>query len=1037
MKSKKILLGSLGATLVAATVLLASNSNETGVYKSRVLTADTKEQGIKGAFDYYDMILQDVETGEFNGEAYSRAKAEVDAMSKAGNRAEMTFLDHGPDNVGGRTRAILIDKDNYKTIYAGSVSGGLFKSINRGSTWKKVEGLDVNLGISSMCQTSNGNIYVATGHQEELFYGGNNSGMNGAGIYESTDNGVSFTLVSGTETNNYINEIVALGNKVLIAGGDGLKAYESGSLSSFSSISGSCGSLAISPDEEVIIASLLNNKTHISTDGGATFTNISGSANNQIPFSGVGRMEYAISHEKLNGKYYVYAIQSTGAGRLKGVYYTSNYGTSWVEIAPQNQGNPGDFAPFGSNTQGNYDQIICVVKGNPEAVLIGGVEVFGKSLTGNWELRSNGFVSELNPIYVHSDQHEMKYDSEGRLWLGNDGGVFFSDDNGVTFRESDRGYNVTQFYGISASAHGDVVGGAQDNGTQMNFHDNHTYREHDELSGGDGFTCAMSFMNRDVIFSTIYAGFVYRTGDRGFNVSQYEASNIPSSFGTAGDITDGLGAFYTSIELYENPNDLNSTDFVEFRPKENLTSGTVIDVPSATSQKYMSYTLTENVTFDDTLFANTSLTIEDTVVKDTLTGSGFVNLYNTTWSFVTGTAPIAPGDVIIVDGVTIVVDVVNYQDHYFGTNSTEPGEVVDMGVNALLQNISWDTLYVQDTYQSWFALGLGNGEGVWLTRNALRFSADHDGFLQAGGGMSGDVSEMEFSKDGDHLYIGTTNGRLYRLSGLADKYSPNPQLGAINGNVEDSLINWNHDSTQTTFEEIGAFGAPVLGISVDRDNSDIVVIALGGFNGSQKVRKSTDATAASPTFTGISSSLPLMPCLSVLMDRNDPNEILVGTEFGLFRTQNGGSSWEFVDSPFGKTAIFDLLQNWRSWDEGCFANGQMYIGTHGRGIWSTNEYLSVQEPEDNVKVKTGITSLNLYPNPAVADVSVSFDVKESGIGSVKVYDLTGKLVIDMQNINLNAGNNILVLGSSDLSKGTYIVKLKTESDSQTAKFIKQ
>ena len=1039
MKSKKILLGSLGATLVAAAVLFASTSNDTGVYQSRVLNTDKHAEGIAGAFEYYNLIKKNNITGEFDGEAYSRAKSQVDVMALSSDRAEMVFLDQGPDNVGGRTRAILIDKDNYNIVYAGSVSGGLFKSVNRGATWKKVEGYTGNYGISSMCQTANGHIYVATGHSEDRFFGGTGSGMNGEGVYVSTDNGETFTQVSGTASNQWINEVVALGNSVLIAGEDGLKKYDGTTLSDFTSVNGGCAALAISPDEQVIVADMGNHKTYISTDGGANFTDVSGSeTNGLIPSSGVGRMEYAISHEKLDGKYTVYASQSTGSGALKGVFYTANYGDSWSRIAPANNGYPGAFAPFGSNRQGNYNQIITVVKGDPEQIIFGGIEVYAKSVIGNWELRSNGFVPQLNPIYVHSDQHEMQWDSEGRLWIGNDGGVFYSDDNGETFRESNRGYNVTQFYGISASAHGDVMGGAQDNGTQVNYHDNHTYREHDQFSGGDGFTCAMSFINRDIAFSTIYYGLVYRSGDRGFNVSQYSAANLTGC--TPGDLlTGGCGSFYTSIELYENPNDLNSQDSVIYPVTRSYSAGEVVQVPSATSQQFMPFTLTEDITFDDTLLPNPSLTISDTIVKDTAGGSANINLYGKTWSFVTGTWPITVGDVITVEGESgnIVVGTITYADHYFGTNANEPGEVVDMGANEILQNVSWDTVVVQDVYQSWLALGLGNGEGLWLTRNALRFSATHDGFIQAGGGMSGSVTDMEFSKDGDHLYVGTSSGRLYRLSGLADKYSPNPVLGSNGGNIEDSLINWNHPNTQTTFEEIGAFGAPILGINVDRDDPDLVVIALGGFGGASKVRKSTNATQASPSFNSIAGNLPDMPCLSILMDRDDPNQILVGTEFGLFRTENGGTSWAYVDAPFGKTAIFDLMQNWRSWDEGCYATGQVYVGTHGRGIWSTNEFLSVSEAQDNIKAPEGISNLSVYPNPVVVDANITFDMNAAGKGTIRVYNLNGQVVVDMPDVSLNAGKNNIALGFADLSKGTYIVKLTTAEDSKTAKFIKQ
>ncbi len=1042
MMSKKVFLGSIGAVLVAATALFVSNTNETetGLYQSRSITTNKQEQGIRGAFEYYNMIYSDMQTGEFNKEAYDRARAEVTSMAKSGDRAEMTFIDQGPDNVGGRTRAILIDKDDYRIVYAGSVSGGLFKSTNRGSTWKKVEGFFENLAISSMCQTDNGNLFVATGHSEEGFNGGTNSGMEGDGVFYSTDNGETFTQIPGTDENDFINEIVALGNKVLIGGQEGLEVYDNGTLSDFTGVAGNCGALAISADQQVIVADLSNHRTYISTDGGTSFTNVSGSeASGLIPSSGVGRMEYAISHEKVDGKYYIYASQSTGAGRLRGVFYTKDYGASWTRIAPASTGAPGDFTPFGANAQGNYDQIITVVPGQPESILFGGIEVYSKSLSGNWELRSNGFVPELNPLYVHSDQHEMVWDSQGRIWLGTDGGVFWSDDNGLSFRESNRGYNVTQFYGISASAHGDVMGGAQDNGTQVNYHNNHTYREHDRWSGGDGFTCAMSFINRDVAFSTLYFGLIFRSGDRGFNVSTYTASNIPASFGVPGDLTGGnpLGSFYTSIELYENPNDLNSKDSILYFPVENLDAGETVDVPSATSQQTLTYTLTESVTFDDTLFANTNLTIEDTIITDS-TGV-LVNLYGSTYTYVVGMPPLSVGDSILIDGTTgFLIDKIDFRDHFFGTNPNEPGEVVDMGINPILQNISWDTLKVQDTYQSWLALGLGGGDGLWLTRNALRFSATHDGFIKAGAGISGNITEMQFSKDGNHLFVGTSIGRIYRLSGLNDIYSPNPILGTLNGNIEDSLLYFDHPNTQATFDLIATLTGPILGIDTDRDNPDLIVVATGGFATGSHVRKSINATSASPTFTDISGNMPsMLPCLSIMMDRDDPDEILVGTAFGLFRTQNGGTAWEVCDAPFGLTPIFDLFQNWRSWDEGNLATGQVYIGTHGRGIWSTNEFLSVDEPTDNINTPASISDLLLFPNPVVMDANLTFNVKEAGKGTVRVFDLKGQLIINMENVSLNEGDNIVTLGLSDLAKGTYVVNLTTDQASKTTKFIKQ
>ena len=1036
MKSKKVWLGMMGAAIVSSSLLLYPTDQNKGVYESRNIKYNQNSQEISGAFDYYELIRRNVETGTVNIEDFKRASAEADQMIAAGNRSNLTFLDHGPDNVGGRTRAILIDKNDINHIYAGSVSGGLFESTNRGSIWRKVDAFQNNLSISSMCQTDNGTIYVATGHDDESFNGSTqNSGANGNGVFFSNDNGATFNQISGTEANVFINEIVAKGNDALIAGSLGLYQYSGGTLSNFTTLSGACHSVVISEDNQVIVGSFSSERTHVSTDGGATFTPVWGNGSTEIP-GGKQRVEYAISHEKVNGKYYVYASMSSG-GALAGVFLSEDNGFTWSEIAPANNGAPGSFSPFGSNRQGWFDQIISVVKGDPTTCLLGGIDLHGKSTSGNWSARSGGGFAQTSPLYVHSDQHEMQWDDLGRLWVGNDGGVFFSDDNGFSFREANRGYNVTQFYRISASAHGDVAGGAQDNGTSGNYHDNHTYQEHDRISGNDGFACDISFMNRDVVFSTSQSGVMYRTGDRGFNSSTITASNIPASFGLPGSSTNSLGSFYTNIELYENPNDINSTDYINYTPTQSLTAGTVVQVPSATTQQFIDFTITEDMTFLDTLLANPALTIQDILVFDDNVLLP-VNLYELTYTHVFGSDPLSVGDSILIDGTVYNIDSLATVNHYFGTSILEPGEVVDMGPNNLLQNVPMDTAKVQDTRQSWLAFGLGDGKGLWLTRNAMRFSALHDGFLQAGGNINGEITEMEFSKDGDHLYVGTATGRLYRLSGLEDIYSPNPVLGAVDGNIEDNLLNWNHPNTQATFTEIATFSGPVTGITVQKDNADHVIVSLGGYGGGARLQESVNAAiSVSPSFTGLlGGSLPPGPCLSVLMDRNNPDIIFVGTDFGLWHRESTADNFEFCDGQFGKTPVFDLKQNWRTWDEGCYKPGQVYVGTHGRGIWTTDEYLTIEEAKDNTALDN-VSDILIYPNPVKDQATLAFSMAENGIGIVKVYSLTGKLVKEMSNVDLNAGENLILLPASDLANGTYIVKLSTQSDAKTIKFIKQ
>ena len=456
----------------------------------------------------------------------------------------------------------------------------------------------------------------------------------------------------------------------------------------------------------------------------------------------------------------------------------------------------------------------------------------------------------------------------------------------------------------------------------------------------------------------------------------------------------------------------------------------------------MTHVLTEDVTFVDSLYADPSLTITDIIIIDTTDDDEEFNLYDyPNYTLVFGSEPITVGDSVEIDGTVYGVDSITTQLHYFGTHPDEPGEVVDMGIYDFLENQAFDTVRVQDPFQSWFALGLGNNDGLWLTRNSLRFSALHDGFLQAGGDITGQVTEMEFSKDGDHLFVGTNSGAFYRLSGLNKVYSPNPDMSAANGNVPDTLITWQASpdyTTETTFEQIANFNGPVTGITIEKGNPDHVVVALGGYNASGRIQESTDATDANPNFGSV-GGIPTMPCLSVLMDRNDPDIVFVGTDFGLWRTENfsaGTPTWEYCESPFGTTPIFDLKQNWRTWDEGCYKPGQIYIGTHGRGIWTTDEYLSIPEAHDNIGTTAAISEILLYPNPVINNASMAFDVKEAGMGNVRVYSLTGKLIMDMP-VSLNAGHNTIALEAAGFANGTYIVSLTSGTTSKTTKFIKQ
>ncbi len=127
-----------------------------------------------------------------------RERAEAFTQGRApGDASDNNWVERGPTNVGGRTRGIMFDPNDAtkETVFAGGVSGGLWKNTNisnSSSTWTRVN-IQENLSVSTITyDPNNTNIfYVGTG---ESYVGGD---VSGDGVWKSTDGGLTFSKVFG------------------------------------------------------------------------------------------------------------------------------------------------------------------------------------------------------------------------------------------------------------------------------------------------------------------------------------------------------------------------------------------------------------------------------------------------------------------------------------------------------------------------------------------------------------------------------------------------------------------------------------------------------------------------------------------------------------------------------------------------------------------------------------------------------------------------------------------------------------------------
>jgi len=1040
--NKFVLLGASGIVAIAA-VWVASTFifDSSQSYQKKALSF-LQDPSAKDAQLWLEARYFDIETGE---KITPQKLLAIDKAIKnlpTNKAVSLTWKEEGPDNIGGRTRAILVDKTNINRIWAGSVSGGLFVSTNRADTWEKVESYPGSKFISSMTQMANGTIFVATGSLNE--------GWNGDGLWYSQDFGATWSLVPQTGNITKITEVVCANNSNKIwfsassSSTNGLQSWTFGdaSLVSYTSetTTGNSSAVQISPDGQVIVAAVGSNKTFVSKDGGTVFMDKSGSAN--VP-TGSPRIEYAIS-QTLNssGKRSIYALRTSS--NLMGINVSHDNGDTWSQIVGPS-GSPSNLDIF--RNQGTYNSVISVKPADPEFFYVGGIDIHSWKQTSNnppaggFNQLSQWFVSPTSPTYVHADNHEMKWDNTNRFYLGNDGGIGITTDFGTSFYPANRGYNVTQFYGIAFDRSGSVMGGAQDNGTLYNDHSLSTYKEFREVGGGDGFECEISFFNPNVMFMSSQFGAISRSDNRGGSSGIY-IPDYPASYaglGTGG----GAFPFHTEFALAEYY-DENSEDSVTFLPSKNYAANSTIRVSSRSTGDSMEFVTPVALYFDDTVHYSPGLTETRTSVVNAINGQN-VLLDNYTWSHIgtsSGNNPPLVNDSLLVEfptgDDTVVVQSVGSYLFYFAQNP-DNNKILEIGLDSVAYNIPWDTIRLQDPFQSWFvvfvAVPLGSNAyrtELWGTRNALRFAAIDQQWVLLASGLGGNEYsniDIEFSKNLNHLFI-STGSSVRRISGLGSVYTSDPDFATKVG-YHGTGIPPSTPPTATTATTI--YTGSVEGIAINPSDANDILI----FPGNGAPRRATNATTASTLSTTALSALsnPSPFIYDGIIDRDDSDILVLGTHAGVFVSDDGGASWTYSSAGFEGTPVYEVRQSWRTFEEGNGRPGEIYIGTYGRGIWSSATLLGLEAEKEKSAASLN-PKMKAFPNPAGNSTTLNFKLAQAGNTQIAIYSTSGELKKTIQLSNMAKGEHDVEIDLSNFSNGIYIVKMISGKQSGSTKVIK-
>lgn len=448
----------------------------------------------------------------------------------------------GPTNGGGRTLTIAFDPLNPDTVYAGSASGGLWRSTTGGvgaTAWQRVPTGFPELGVSTIAfePGSSDVIYIGTGevynHQTagDLEADRRTRGSYGIGILKSIDGGASwFKSLDWSYNQRHGAWAIRIdpfdSDVVWAATTDGVyKSVDAGQNWTRKHDVVMAMDLVIHPtNTDVALVGCGDLESpgrgiYRTTDGGETWSQIAGGG---VPSDFAGKIQFGVTPANPD---LVFAsigngFELYGPDNFTWLLRSTDFGDSWELRSTTDY----------SRWQGWYSHDVAVHPTDPDTVITVGIDIW-KSIDGglnltqmsNWSTYYVGVLPpggpEGEPDYSHADHHDVIFHptDPNVVYFGNDGGVFRSLDGGNTFEGVNGGYQSQQFYNGSISyptSADHAMGGLQDFASAV-YRGNGQWQRW--VFGGDGGWCAIDTSNPDVIYATAQWLTVAKSIDGGVN----------------------------------------------------------------------------------------------------------------------------------------------------------------------------------------------------------------------------------------------------------------------------------------------------------------------------------------------------------------------------------------------------------------------------------------------------------------------------------------------------------------------------------------